>query len=99
MLDNWERYGRCRKPEFVHLDFAPGRGAKREDIEELEAVCDGCQVWRECLVESGGLPGVWGGCSSNRRQKLRADGLAYDDLLDFDGPWELRVNRFGPGGG
>jgi WhiB family redox-sensing transcriptional regulator len=69
LRQNWEDDGNCvdMNPEF----FFPERG---EDVDPIKAVCRGCPVRAECLVDAvrrNETVGIKGGKSANERRKLK----------------------------
>lgn len=69
---DWRDDAACRR-EDPELFFPVGtRGPAARQIEQARAVCAGCPVRSDCLLEAlaAGVEGIWGGLTEDERRDL-----------------------------
>lgn len=68
----WHATARCKDPEFVGVEFFPGRGESAEPAKQVCTKCTSLAACREWALDQDptSLLGVWGGMSKRERQRL-----------------------------
>ena len=72
-LENpWRERSLCRDfdPKYFHPPSGPGRPGP--DLRHIfpKSICQECPVRRDCLLDSKGAPGIWGGLDETERWQI-----------------------------